>query len=89
MIYYNIARTLPYRNSYWHHHGTFLNIHMAVRPSDGDDEARVRYVIKNLFTERQHYKKMCIYKSLSHFNETLRLNRYEKPLSPLCFCTAH
>ena len=30
-------------------------------------------------------------KSLSKFNETigLRVNRYEKPLSPLCFCTAH
>ena len=32
---------------------------------------------------------MYIYKSLSKFNETLRLNRYEKSLSPLCFCTAH
>ena len=42
---------------------------------------------KKLFTERQHHKK-CI-KSLSKFNETLRLNRYEKSLSPLCFCTAH
>ena len=32
---------------------------------------------------------MYIYKSLSKLNEMLRLNRYEKPLSPLCFCTAH
>ena len=32
---------------------------------------------------------MYIYKSLSKFNETLRLNRYEKSLSPLCFCTAY
>ena len=31
---------------------------------------------------------MYIYKSLSKFNETLRLNRYERPLSPfLFFCT--
>ena len=29
---------------------------------------------------------MYICKSLSKFNETLRLNRYEKPLSPF-FCT--
>ena len=32
---------------------------------------------------------MYIDKSLSKFKETLRLNQYEKPLSPLCFCTAH
>ena len=30
--------------------------------------------------------KMHIYKSLSKFNETFRLNRCEKPLSPF-FCT--
>ena len=29
---------------------------------------------------------MYTYKSLSKFNETLKLNRYEKPLSPF-FCT--
>ena len=41
---------------------------------------------EKLFTERQHHKKMYIYKGLSKFNETLRLNRFEKPLSPF-FCT--
>ena len=34
------------------------------------------------FTKRKHHKKMYIYKSLSKFNETLRLNRYGKSLSP-------
>ena len=45
---------------------------------------------KKLFTERQRHKEMYIYKGLSKFNETLRLNRYSgEPLSPLCFCIAH
>ena len=63
-INYNIVCVLPnLTNSYWRHHGTFLNIRMAVRPSDdvckSDGEACVRYVIKKRFTERQHHKK-CI-----------------------------
>ena len=41
-------------------------------------EACARYVIKN-FLQGDNIKN-AVYKSLSKFNETLRLNRYEKPL---------
>ena len=34
------------------------------------------------FLQKDNAIKIYIYKSLSKFNETLRLNRYEKPLSP-------
>ena len=70
----------------------FLNIRTAVRPFDdmckSDGEA-CALCYKKLFTGRQHHKKLCTYKSLSKVNETLRLNRYEKSISPLSFCTAH
>ena len=48
-------------------------------------EACARCVLKN-FLQRDNTIKMYIYKSLSKFNEGLRLNRYETPLLPF-FCT--
>ena len=46
-------------------------------------EACARYALcyKKNFLQRDNTIKMYIYRSLK-FNETLRLNRYEKPLSP-------
>ena len=59
---YNTARMLPYLIAcYWHHHGTFLNIRTAMRPSadilcKSDREARA-------LTKRQYQEpiKKCMF----------------------------
>ena len=85
LTYYNIARVLPNLIAIGVIMVSFLNIRTAVRSSDdvckSDGEAYAFY-------RGTTPQKMYIYKGLSKFNERLRLNRYEKPLSPLCFCTA-
>ena len=61
---YNIARVLFLSNSYWRHHGTFLNIRTAVRPSDdvceSDGGSMRALCYKKLFTERQHHKNVYL-----------------------------
>ena len=48
LLSHSARASLPY--SYWRHHGIFLNIHTAVRPSDdvckSGREASMHYVIK-------------------------------------------
>ena len=86
--YYNIARVHPnwipigvimvHFSAY-----TWPCVHLMTCASRMG-EACARYVIKTFYRETTPLK-MYIYKSLSKFNETLRLNRYEKTLSPFFF----
>ena len=86
---YNVVRVLPYLipiGVIMVHSSTYARpcVHPMTCASQMGGSMRA-LCYKNVL-QRDNTIKMYIYKSLSKFNKTLRLNRYEKPLSSFFVC---